>query len=117
MQDFEETVRQAAGRDNEVIKALYSMYMQSWQDNERHSDKTVKERDRFMLETAEEVTGGDTELYNRLTGEAMSIALDYEEEGFTAGFKLAAAMLLGRVIALKPPASDMMKDITAPEGI
>ncbi len=81
--------------NDEAIKKLFSQYVESFDDRERHSDEAVRCAEAFDDFCSRHIEGGmlkKIEAYTKMT----DVAVEFEEGGFIAGFKTAMSLLLAQ---------------------
>lgn len=79
--------------NDKAIQQLFSQYVESCEDKERHSAEAVRCAEAFDDFCSRHVEGGmlkKIEAYTRMT----DVAVEFEEDGFKAGFKMAMNLLL-----------------------
>ena len=80
--------------DTEIAQ-MFSDYVARMQDKERHTRAACKEADAFDTCCASEFPN-NVRLQNLMYNRMMDVAVEFEESGFIAGFKTAAALLFGQ---------------------
>jgi len=77
------------------IRQLFSQYIESCEDRERHSNEAVRCAEAFDDFCSRHIEGGalkKIEAYTKMT----DVAVEFEEDGFIAGFKVAMNLLLAQ---------------------
>lgn len=81
--------------NDEAIRKLFSQYIESCEDMERHSAESVRSAELFDDFCSRYVEGGmlkKIEAYVKMS----DVAVEFEEDGFVAGFKVAMQLLLAQ---------------------
>ena len=81
--------------DEKAIKGLFRQYVGSFEDAERHTKEAVQEAeifDSFLTGAIPSNMGLQIAMYEK----AMNVAVEFEEDGFVAGFKYAMNLLLSQ---------------------
>lgn len=93
--------------NDDAIRQMFFRYVESCQDKERHSAEAVRCAEVFDDFCSRHIEGGTLkkiEAYTKMT----DVAVEFEEGGFIAGFKMAMNLLL----AQKPNLSDDTQNTT-----
>lgn len=85
--------------NDKAIQQLFFQYVESCQDKERHSAEAVRCAEVFDDFCSRHIEGGmlkKIEAYTKMT----DVAVEFEEDGFKAGFKMAMNLLLAQELDL-----------------
>ena len=85
--------------NEQAIKHIFSNYIAEKQDREYHSQACLDAENE--LETVMDKNIGDLDAWTEVITQAMSLANEYEQDGFVAGFQMAMQMFCfsGKVVA------------------
>ena len=77
---------------NEMISEMFCEYVNSMEDNERHTEEACNEVENFCTFT-EKVFPEDTKKQTEAYDKMMNVAVEYEEGGFIAGVRWVIRMM------------------------
>lgn len=81
--------------DEKAIKGMFKQYVSSFEDAERHTEEAVREAEVFDSFLTGAIPS-NTRLQIAMYEKAMNVAVEFEEDGFVAGFKYAMNLLLAQ---------------------
>lgn len=102
--------------NDEAIRQLFSQYVESCQDMERHSEEAVRCAEAFDDFCGQHIGGGalkKIEAYTKMT----DVAVEFEEDGFIAGFKVAMNLLLAQEPELPEEAQEPAREQDLPDEV
>lgn len=97
---------------DDAIRQMFSQYVESYEDMERHSDEAVRCAEVFDDFCSRHIAGDmltKIEAYTKMT----DVAVEFEEGGFVAGFKIAMNLFLSKdnVTQIKFDAEEVREQI------
>ena len=81
--------------DEKAIRGLFKQYVGSFEDGERHTKQAVMEAETFDSFLTGAIPS-NMKLQIAMYEKAMNVAVEFEEDGFAAGFKYAMNLLLSQ---------------------
>ena len=81
--------------DEKAIRGLFKQYVGSFEDGERHTKQAVMEAETFDSFLTGAIPS-NMKLQIAMYEKAMNVAVEFEEDGFVAGFKYAMNLLLSQ---------------------